>query len=183
MYGYMRKYLIPILMLVISIQAFFLIQKPEFITETTVITDTTFVERTKIEYRKGDNINVIVEVPTFIPADIDTTALLQDYYSKRIYLDTLNIDSLGYIAVTDTISENKIFGRKFEANLKEKIITTTITNTIYPSPSYHIFYGLEAAPTRIGADFYLQDKQNRLYKIGVPLIGQGFEVGFALRLR
>lgn len=170
-------------MLVISIQAFFLIQKPEFRTETTVVTDTTFVERTKIEYRKGDNINVVVEVPIFIPANIDTAALLQDYYSKRIYLDTLNIDSLGYVAVTDTISENKILGRKFEANLKEKTITTTITNTIYPSPSYHIFSGLETSPNRIGFDFYLQDKKNRLYKIGLPLTGEGIELGFALRLR
>jgi chromosome segregation ATPase len=33
MYGYMRKYLLPILMLVISIQAFFLIQKPNTIFE------------------------------------------------------------------------------------------------------------------------------------------------------
>lgn len=173
----------PILMLVILIQAFFLIQNPKIITETTVVTDTTFVERTKVEYRKGDNINVVVEVPTFIPVEIDTTALLKDYYSTRVYFDTLVVDSLGYIAVTDTVSENKIFGRKFEANLKEKIITTTITNTISLAPTYHIFSGLEAAPNRIGANFYLQDKKNRLYKIGLPLTGEGIEVGFALRLR
>jgi hypothetical protein len=180
----MKKYLLPILMLVILIQAFFLTQKPEIITETTVVTDTTFVERTKTEYRKGEDITVVIEVPTFIPVDVDTTAILKDYLSKVIYKDTLFLpDSLGTVLLIDTIHKNRILDRTFTANVKEKTITTTITNNIFLAPTYHVFSGLEAAPNRIGVNFYIQDKKNRLYKIGLPLTGEGIEIGFAVRLR
>jgi len=87
--------------------------------------DTVFVETVKTEYRRGKDIQVIVEVPTYIPADVDTLSILKDYYSKRIYSDTLRIDSLGYVAIRDTISQNRIVGRFFDARITERRITET----------------------------------------------------------
>lgn len=104
--------------------------------------DTITVEKIKTEYRRGKDIEVIVEVPTYIPVDVDTASILKDYYSKRIYSDTLRIDSLGYVAVRDTISENRILGRFFDARINERTIKeTTIVKEL---PKVEFYMGASA---------------------------------------
>lgn len=104
--------------------------------------DTVFVETVKTEYRRGKDIEVVVEVPTYIPADVDTLSILKDYYSKRIYSDTLRIDSLGYVAIRDTISQNQIVGRFFDARITERKITeTTIVKEL---PKVEFYMGVSA---------------------------------------
>lgn len=87
------------------------------------------VERIVTEYKEGKTIFVEVEVPVevFIPTEIDTMEVLQDYYSTRVYTDTLKVDSLGYIAIRDTVSQNKIIGRWYDAHINERTIKETIT--------------------------------------------------------
>lgn len=100
--------------------------------------DTVTVERIKTEYRKGKDIEVIVEVPTYIPVDVDTASILRDYYSKRIYSDTLRIDSLGYVAIRDTISENRILGRFFDARINERTIRETTIVKELPKVEFYM---------------------------------------------
>ena len=64
-----------------------------------------------------------------LKSKIDTLEILKDYYSKYVYKDTLKLDSLGYITIIDTITQNKIFSRNFDSQVL--IPTTTITNDIY----------------------------------------------------
>jgi hypothetical protein len=87
------------------------------------------VEKVVTEYKEGNTIYVEVEVPVevFIPIEIDTMEVLQDYYSTRVYTDTLKVDSLGYVAIRDTISQNKIIGRWYDAHINERTIKETIT--------------------------------------------------------
>jgi hypothetical protein len=87
------------------------------------------VERVVTEYKEGNTIYVEVEVPVevFIPTDVDTMEVLKDYYTTRVYSDTLKVDSLGYIAIRDTISQNKIINRWYNANITERTIRETIT--------------------------------------------------------
>jgi hypothetical protein len=90
--------------------------------------DTVEVEKTKVVTKKGDDIyhEIIVEKEVIVPAVIDTAALLKDYYSKVLYKDVLVLpDSLGTVAVIDTISQNRILGRTFDAKVKEKTIYDT----------------------------------------------------------
>jgi hypothetical protein len=91
--------------------------------------DTVYVENIITEYRDGRTIYVDVEVPIEIkiPIDVDTLSILRDYYATRIYKDTLNVTAddltpLGWVAVTDTISENRIVGRYFSANILQRTI-------------------------------------------------------------
>ena len=66
----------------------------------------------------------IVEVP--IPVDVDTTAILQDYFAKYFYSDIVPLDTIGTIRINDTISRNKIISRSFVLDYKIPLIKETI---------------------------------------------------------
>lgn len=63
-----------------------------------------------------------------IPKDVDSLAILKDYFSQYIYSDTQNI-KYGNIVINDTVSQNKIQKRRLIVNQNipqtEKIVTLT----------------------------------------------------------
>lgn len=80
--------------------------------------------------RKTDSIYVPVPYPSeiikpvFIPEEIDTVAIIADYYSKIVYdKDTLINTSNLIVSVTDTISENRKTGRSVYYTLQYPEIT------------------------------------------------------------
>lgn len=101
------------------------------------------VERIVTEYRNGKTIYVNIPVEVLVPADVDTLSILQDYYTTRVYSDTLKVEDLGYVTVVDTISQNKILGRTFQANLMERTITETIT--VKELPKLEVWTGVSAS--------------------------------------
>lgn len=58
----------------------------------------------------------------------DTIRIISDYMRIYAYSDTINVDSNTFV-INDTISQNKIQSRGFEAKITEKTILTTITKT------------------------------------------------------
>ncbi len=136
--------------------------------------DTIDVIKTKVVTKKGEDIyhETIVEKEIQIPAVVDTMALLKDYYSKVLYKDVLVLpDSLGTVAVTDTISQNKILGRTFNANVKQRTIKeTTIVKEL---PKTKVFYGFEGGfnkqdvVSHIGAGVILNTKKDKLFHLGI----------------
>lgn len=107
------------------------------------------VEKIVTEYRDGNTIYVEVEVPVqvFIPAQVDTMEVLKDFYSKRIYSDTLFVEDLGFVALIDTVSQNKITGRSYNASIRERTVTETVT--VKELPKLEIWIGFTA--TSLGA--------------------------------
>jgi hypothetical protein len=136
--------------------------------------DTVDIVKTKVVTKKGEDIyhETIVEKEVIIPAVIDTAALLKDYYSKVLYKDVLVLpDSLGTVAVTDTISQNRILGRTFNANVKQRTIKeTTIVKEL---PKTKVFYGLEGGFNKadfvssVGASVLINTKKDKIYQLGV----------------
>jgi hypothetical protein len=136
--------------------------------------DTVEVVKTKVVTKKGDDIyhETIVEKEVFIPAVIDTVALLKDYYSKVLYKDTLILpDSLGTVDVTDTISQNKILGRTFNANVKQRTIKETII--VKELPKTQVYYGFtggfnkEDVVANLGAGVLIKTKSDKVYQLGI----------------
>ncbi len=133
--------------------------------------DTIEVEKVKVVTKKGEDIyhEVIVEKEVQIPAVVDTAALLKDYYSKVLYKDVLVLpDSLGTVAVTDTISQNKILGRTFDANVKQRTIKETL---IVKEPARNqVYYGLNGGFNKadvvssVGAGIMLKTKKDKIYQ-------------------
>ena len=141
--------------------------------------DTVDIVKTKIVTKKGEDIyhETIVEKEVIIPAVIDTAALLKDYYSKVLYKDVLVLpDSLGTVSVTDTISQNRILGRTFNANVKQRTIKeTTIVKEL---PKTKIFYGLEGGFNKadfvssVGAGVLINTKKDKIYQLGLGVNNQ-----------
>jgi hypothetical protein len=136
--------------------------------------DTFEVVKTKVVTKKGEDIyhETIVEKEIIIPAVVDTAALLKDYYSKVLYKDVLVLpDSLGTIAVTDTISQNKIWGRTFDAKVKQREIKETLI--VKELPKTQVYYGLtggfnkEDVISNVGAGLIIKTKKDKIYNLGV----------------
>lgn len=151
--------------------------------------DTVDVIKTKVVTKKGEDIyhEVIVDHEVRVPVNVDTNAILKDFYSKVLYKDTLHLpDSLGTVAVTDTISQNKIFGRTFNANVKQRTIKETM---IVKEPARNqVYYGLvggfnkEDVVSSIGAGLMLKTKKDKIYQFNLGVnnrITDGTTGGFS----
>jgi len=99
--------------------------------------DTIYTTKQSIKYKKGNDIPfyIIDSVRTEIH---DTIRIINEYLQIKAYNDTIRLDSNTFY-IQDTITQNKIIGRKFEANLKEK--TIYITKTIEPKVKSALYLG------------------------------------------
>ena len=136
--------------------------------------DTFEIVKTKVVTKKGEDIyhETIVEKEVIIPTIVDTAALLKDFFAKNIYKDTLNLpDSLGIVSLIDTITQNKIFGRTFNASVKQRTIKeTTIVKEL---PKTKVFYGLEGGfnkadvVSHLGLGVLINTKQDKIFHLGI----------------
>ena len=140
------------------------------IIKTEVVTKWDTVEVEKTEYVPKIIEKVVVNIDTFT-APIDTVSVLEDYYAKYFYTDTIQIDTLGSVVINDTITRNLISFRDVQSNIF--IPTTTITNTVYLNRRE--FYGgisLTGQPTQldfINGELLYKGKKRNAYGIGVGI--------------
>jgi hypothetical protein len=132
--------------------------------------DTFYETKTETVYRKGKDITHEVEVVKEIPANVDTASILKDYYARVFYNDTFKLkDTLGYIAINDTISKNRIVGRKFHSainipTIKETLYLKEISNNWYIGPSVQL-----GIPFSVGGDLHLKSKKDMLFGLGMGI--------------
>ena len=133
--------------------------------------DTIDIVKTKIVTKAGKDIYHDTTIYVPVPMNVDTIAIIKDYFAKNVYKDTLHLpDSLGFVLVLDTISQNKILTRTFNANVKQRTIKETTIVKELPKP--HIYWGFGAGFDKINfvnhvqANLLLQTKCDRLYSIG-----------------
>jgi len=134
--------------------------------------DTVEVVKTKVVTKKGEDIYHETIKEVIIPTIVDTQALLQDYFAKNIYKDTLQLpDSLGTVSLIDTITKNKILGRTFNASVKQRVIKeTTIVKEL---PKTKIFYGFEGGFNKVdvvshlGFGVLINTKQDKIFHLGI----------------
>ena len=112
----------------------------------------------------------IVDIDTF-QSPIDTISILKDYYAKYFYTDTINVDSLGFIIINDTVTRNLISKRDVQSNIF--IPTTTITNTIYLNKR-EFFGGISVGSTptaiqNLNGEILFVNKKRQAYGIGVGI--------------
>jgi hypothetical protein len=138
--------------------------------------DTVVVDHFKTKYVKGDDIyhETIVEkekevkVPVYVKGD--TIRIVEEYHKKVLYKDKLVLDNdLGSIEVTDTISMNKIIGRKWNAQIKERTITDTKIVKELPKNQVYVGVGGVAGNSLIlaGPTISLKTKKDNIYGLNV----------------
>lgn len=159
--------------------------------------DTFIVEKVTTKYTKGNDIyhETIVEkehevkVPVYIKAD--TERILKDYHSKVLYKDKLVLnDGLGIVEITDTISRNKIIGRKWNAQINERTITDT--KIVKELPKNQVYIGAQGVVgnnvVMAGPQITLKTKKDNLYGVNLFLDANGNKyygasVGWKIRLK
>lgn len=99
----------------------------------------------------------------------DTAAILQRFYQVVHYEDVQPIQ-YGTVTINDTISQNRITGRRLQVNQSIPEVTKIITKVERRTIGY-IGASLIGTPTQplyaIGADFSLKLKNDRIYSMGV----------------
>jgi hypothetical protein len=138
---------------------------------TKVITkiDTITKNITTTKYKKGNDIPFVVLDTLYKIDEVhDTTYIVNDYNKIKAYSDTLRINTDNSVYIQDTITQNRIIGRSYVANLSEK--TITITKDIYHKPKNELFIGLlgdiRRFDNKIGVGVGLNyKKQNEAYTI------------------
>ena len=103
-------------------------------------------------------------------------ALVISYLAKNIYADTLKLDTLGYIAVADTLYKNELQNRSYKYNYK--IPTVTVTNTITKTipPKSNLFMGGGISGNANGlhllqGGFLYKSKQDKVFGLNIGING------------
>jgi hypothetical protein len=120
--------------------------------------DTVYQQKTFTKYRKGDSIPYIV-LSVDTTTIHDTIKVLSDYMRIYAYSDTIKQDSNTFY-IQDTITQNRIKGRQFKADLHEK--TIFVTNNIYHKANNELYLG------------FLADLRTFDNKVGIG-VGLGFK--------
>ena len=139
--------------------------------------DTTYITRDSIIYKKGKDIKVEVKVPVYVPANVDTQEILKDYFSRRFYIDTLDLGQKSFVIVKDTITENKILSRVFESSITERIINDTLF--LVEPPKRQMFVGFQMGFDKKdiinygGLSLIYKDKKDKLFGLGLGINSNG----------
>jgi len=134
--------------------------------------DTQYLQHDTVIYKKGKTIIKDTTIFVEVPSVVDTNKVLEDFYSKNVYKDTITLnDSLGTISLIDTISENKIQDRKYNIKIREKIVKEFL---VVKEPSKGQLYigGIVNVDkvnllNYVGPSLLYKTKKDNLYSFGI----------------
>ena len=121
--------------------------------DTLVVHDTTWSVHDSLIYSKPLPAKIIhdslfIAGKTEYLADTNYAALkiqfdnlVKMYTALAIYVDSVKLDTLGYVMVTDSIRENKILGRAWKYNYKIPFVTKTVTITNQAPAKTQLYVG------------------------------------------
>jgi len=132
--------------------------------------DTEYVKVTQTVVKKGEDIVHDVPVYVNVPVNVDTAAILKDYYAKYCVKDTLKLkDSLGWVSVKDTLYKNKIVYRLWNSDIHKTVIRETTIVKELPKNQLYVgdMIGLQW-PNKtlvVGPSIMLKTKKDQLYGV------------------
>jgi len=127
-------------------------------------------------------------IDTFtVPADVDTAAILKDYYALNTYDRTIINDSTGHLIIHDSVTHNRLKRYSLTGHMNMIEHTTTITNVITKPLHNRIFLGMQIGSNLnsiilLPTATLLTKKDKTLYSIGydpfskVGYIGVQFKI-------
>jgi hypothetical protein len=122
----------------------------------------------EVEVEVPVEVEVRVEVP--VVQQVDTAAILKDFYIKNQQKETLLLpNNLGKIFLDQTITQNKVVSTEFKAEIKPTIKNDTI---LIPEPKKNqLYFGLESGLSRqdhisnIGVGLLFKTKEDKIFKV------------------
>jgi hypothetical protein len=149
-------------------------------------TDTVYQTKVNTKWKQGKDIPYVIIATDTVHDSVrylvhDTIRIVSDYMRTYAYSDTINVDSNTFV-INDTISQNKIQSRGFEAKITEKTILTTITKAAKAKNSLYLGFrgdlsgsnGLEV----LSPGIMLNAKNKALIGLNVN-INKNFNIGYS----
>jgi hypothetical protein len=134
--------------------------------------DTEYVKVTQTVVKQGKDIIHDVPVYVNVPVNVDTNAILKDYYAKYCIKDTLKLkDSLGWVSIKDTVFKNKIVNRVWSSNVNKMIVKETLI--VKELPRNQVYFGGVMGFDKAniinfaGPSAMLKTKTDKVYTLGV----------------
>jgi hypothetical protein len=151
--------------------------------DTTVIIDTVLDIHDSVIIRK---VPVIERDTSYLPTDTQYLpspdyivlksrfeALVKEHTIRNIYSDSLKLDSIGYIVVSDSVQFNKLFDRSYKYHYEIPNITKTITIVEHPKKTNQVYLGGGILGNKIkgvsGAELglLLKNKKDQIYGVKI----------------
>ena len=160
---------------------FLFMAKKQRNTVTTTI-DTVLTTKILNKYIKGDKIPFKI-LDTIYKQSYDTTYIVKDYQQVKEFTDSIRQDSNLFV-IKDTISQNRIIGRSFQAKIQEK--TITITNNIQAKPKSALYIGFRSdisqdySKVEHNISLSFKTRQKGLFSVGYGM--SGYSLGYSLKL-
>jgi hypothetical protein len=152
----------------------------ETIVEPKIIRDTSWVIKDSIINTKPQ---VISTEPYAVPIDRWNTeylpdtnydklisqyeSLVRELLAKNISSDSIKIDSIGHVYITDTVSKNMITGRSTRYNVKYPIITNTVIVPQKKKTQIYLGGGVQGEKSgiinQINAGLLLKTKKDQIF--------------------
>ena len=103
-------------------------------------------------------------------------SLVIAYLAKNIYADTVKLDTLGYVAVADTVYKNELLNRSYKYNYKIPTITVTTTITKYAAAKGAFFVGggITGNSNQVNSlqgGFLYKSKRDKVFGVNVGIDG------------
>ena len=149
-------------------------------------TDTLYVPKDSIVYRKGKDVLKLKDTTIYLHdtllaeklKDVDTANILREYYAKNVYKDSILFqDSLGWIKVEDTISENNVKTRKYDYKVVSKIITKETILREKLKPHYYVGLNSDLSPS------FIYTSSNRKFAFSSSIGPKGANVGAYIKIK
>lgn len=144
-------------------------------TKVVEVHDTVYQQKTFTKYTKGKDIQSYIILTDTLPIH-DTIRIIEDYNTTRAYIDSIKQDSNIFV-IRDTISQNKILSRSFEANLREKTIVTKQLYVEKPKNALYLGFRGDFRPSNglvvLSPSFMLSAKNKALIGLGLDLYNNG----------
>ena len=160
---------------------------PDIIEKSIVIRDTIWQKKDSVIYTSPKVVQTIpVKIvsekylpdPNYNKLVLQYQELVKLHLAKNIQKDSVQIDSIGFVKVTDTVQNNIVQNRKWEYNIKYPIIKETIIEPPKKINQLYIGGGLQGNQyniiNSINGGILYKNKKDQLYglSIGVNTNGQ-----------
>ena len=160
---------------------------PDIIEKSIVIRDTIWQKKDSVIYTSPKVVQTIpVKIisekylpdPNYDKLVLQYQELVKLHLAKNIQKDSVQIDSIGFVKVTDTVQNNIVQNRKWEYNIKYPIIKETIIEPPKKINQLYIGGGLQGTQyniiNSINGGILYKNKKDQLYglSIGVNTNGQ-----------
>lgn len=160
---------------------------PDIVEKSIVIRDTVWQKKDSVIYTSPKVVQTIplkiisekyLPDPNYDKLVLQYQELVKLHLAKNIQKDSVQIDSIGFVKVTDTVQNNIVQNRKWEYNIKYPIIKETIIEPPKKINQLYIGGGLQGNQyniiNSINGGILYKNKKDQIYglSIGINTNGQ-----------